>query len=168
MSLEFFWRNYFCNTSSFQINYFSFHNIIEFSAKYILSSFFLRIIVFWRVIKVSYNLFKKGHHLIFSARSSIAPLLIWSDLIGRLCSISTNQSGEQQCMLALWWVRLNPNFSDFCWLVTLGLIFLITSCLAHIFTNIYNARVLGVAELVHIFMTEHSYSGNAHGVTIAL
>ena len=40
MSLEFFCQNFFCNTSSFKINYFSFRNIIEFSAKYILSSFF--------------------------------------------------------------------------------------------------------------------------------
>ena len=40
LSLEFFWRNFFCNPSSFKINYFSFHNIIKFSAKYILSSVF--------------------------------------------------------------------------------------------------------------------------------
>ena len=137
----------FLNTSSFKINYFSFRNIIEFSAKYILSSFFLRIIVFWRVIKVSYNCLKKGHHLIFSARSSIAPLLIWSNLIGWLCSISTNRSGEQQCMLALWWAKLNPNFSGSCWLVILNLIILITSCFKHIFTNIYNCQGAGSSRI---------------------
>ena len=111
---------------------------------------------------------KRSSSDFFAARSSIALLLIWSNLIGRLYSISANHSGEQQCMLAPWWAKLNLNFSDFGWLVTLGLIFLITSCLAHIFTNIYNARVLGEAELVHIFMTKHSYSGNAHVVTIPL
>ena len=145
MSLEFFCRNFPVTLAVFlfKINYFSFRNIIEFSAKYILSSFFLRIKVFWRVIKVSHNCLKKGHLLIFSARSSIAPLPIWSNLIGWLCSISTNRSEEQQCMLALWWAKLNPNFSGSCWLVILNLIILITSCFKHIFTNIYNCQGAG-------------------------
>ena len=48
------------------------------------------------------------------------------------------------------------------------LIFLITNCLAQIFTNIYRVRVLGVEELVYILITEHSNSGQAHGIAIPL
>ena len=79
LSSGFLRRNYFWNTSSFQINYYQLSQYYYNSAKYICLHFSSDRL-FWKLIncyEVSHKLFEKIIIWYFAARSSIALLLIW-------------------------------------------------------------------------------------------